>query len=63
MKKQKIKDAADEYWENVYPDVEVGVKVEQLVKDAYISGVRMAKSYMVSLLMWRDDFLFEGDDK
>lgn len=62
MSKKTVKDAAEEYWEMVYPDLEVGVPVQQLVTDAYLAGVEVAKSYMLSLLMWRDDFLKIGDE-
>lgn len=59
---KNVKEAAEEYWENVLSDYEVGVSVHQMVVDAYLAGVGMAKAYMISLLAYRDQFLELGDE-
>lgn len=62
MKKANLKTAANEYWENVSPDAEVGVPTKQMVIDAYLSGARCVTSYLMSILIWRDDFFKQEEE-
>ena len=63
MKQTTIRKRAEEYWENVSTDSEVGVPVKQMVTEAYISGAKCVVAYLTSLMIWRDDFFNTTEDK
>lgn len=56
MGQRSIKKAAEEYWDNVAGDDEVGVETRQMVIDAYICGAHCVTLMLQSVIRWHNDF-------